>query len=246
MIGQMKRYEDAKEVLDEANKNIAEFESVYLAARRDEDIDRVPRVKLKPAIENLRSALEFTSQGIWASYTRKKNKVYFPYGKSEKDFNVSLRKSLPALQQEAPILFNLVRGMQPHVCGDMWLYDLCRFSNFNKHNGLSIQERKNSPGSTVHIPGFGTFGAENMVFENNFVDGVRVEKNGSMVFTNSTTTQEMRDQLNGGFELVREFDWVEFHLDITGADALELLKKAYPQICEFVESVNKHICASAH
>lgn len=191
----------------------------------------------------MRSALEYTSQDIWRSYTTKKNSVYFPYGKDEAAFLVSVKRNLPALQEQAPLLYDLVESIQPFITGESWLSELCAVSNFNKHNGLSGQLRKNSPSNRVEF-GFGFIvieDCEDVTIQDSSVNGVPVGKNGAVKFSSSSSTSFIREQLNEALPFKREFEWVEFHIDITGSDALLMLKKAHFEVSDFVEKVHKEI-----
>lgn len=138
----MDRYSDIVELLSYVYKDIELIGEAYEAARKDEDQSQILRPKIKSCFENLRSVLEYSAQDIWASYTKKNNSVYFPYGKDEHDFLNSVKKNLPALKEQRIDLFELVERLQPHSCGSDWLYELCRHTNFNKHNRLSAQLRK--------------------------------------------------------------------------------------------------------
>lgn len=243
MLDESSRYEDAKEVLADAERLIAELSVTYAKAVSDEEVLLASKTHIKGAVEGVRSALEYTSQDIWRSYTTKKNSVYFPYGKDEAAFLVSVKRNLPALKEQAPLLFDLVESIQPFITGESWLSELCTVSNFNKHNGLSGQLRKNSPGNRVEF-GFGGIvieDCEDVTILNSSVNGVPIGKNGAVKFSSSSSTSFIREQLNEALPFNREFDWVEFHIDITGSDALLMLKKAHFEVSDFVEKVHKEI-----
>lgn len=241
MLDESSRYEDAKEVLADAERLIAELSVTYAKAVSDEEVLLASKIHIKGAVEGVRSALEYTSQDIWRSYTTKKNSVYFPYGKDEAAFLVSVKRNLPALKEQAPLLFGLVESIQPFITGESWLSELCTVSNFNKHNGLSGQLRKNSPGNRVAFCGIVIEDCEDVTILNSSVNGVPIGKNGVVKFSSSSTTSFIREQLNDALPFNREFDWVEFHIDITGSDALLMLKKAHFEVSNFVEKVHKEI-----
>lgn len=234
-------YEDAIELLEEAREMIALFQEYYVTAASNEELLTVSRPKIKSSLESIRSALEYTAQDIWRSYSRKKNSVYFPYGADEKQFTKSLKRNLPGLAEQSPGLFSLVESIQPHVSGKQWLSELCALSNFNKHNGLSKQVRKNSPGNTVNIGNLIEFSnSENIVITAS-LNGVSLGKDGPLQLGSSMTTEQIRSQVSEGFQLWREFDWVEFHYDGSGSDLLTMLKMAHAEVSDFVEKVRKHL-----
>lgn len=241
MSGNIRRYEDSKEVLAYAEELINQIASAYVKAATDEELLAASKTQIKGAVEGIRSALEYTAQDIWSSYTTKKNSVYFPYGKDEAAFLISVQKNLPALKEQVPSLFSLVESVQPHFTGESWLVQLCAVSNFNKHNGLSSQLRKNSPGNRTDIGGMiRVINSENVTI-NTLVNGKPIGKNGPVIVSTSASTKDIRSQLVESISVTREFDWVEFHIDTTGADALVMLKKALKGVRFFVEGVNSEI-----
>ncbi|VVM43466.1 hypothetical protein PS623_00375 [Pseudomonas fluorescens] len=220
---------------------IASFQEYYTAAASDEELLIVSRPKIKSALESIRSALEYTAQDIWKSYSRKQNSVYFPYGVDDKEFRKSLKRNLPGLAEQSPVLFSLLESIQPHISGKHWLPELCALSNFNKHNGLTKQVRKNSPGNTVKIGSLVQLSnSENVVITGSF-GGVELGKNGPVKLGNSMTTEQIRSQINESFQISREFDWVEFHYDGSGSDLLAMLKMAHSEVSVFVEKVREHL-----
>jgi hypothetical protein len=108
-------------------------------------------------MENLRSALDYMAKDIATivckvSKTLQKN-TYFPYGKNKKDYNSSIGRSLPNLKIIHPDIYSLLENLQPHICGDAWLYDFCQILNNNKHDSLSPQTRKLQKTYSVGLKG---------------------------------------------------------------------------------------------
>ena len=88
--------------------------------------------------------LEYSAQDIWFSFNNKNKKLYFPYGKTEALFHANVKRNLPKLGDNNPNVLHLIQSLQPFNCGDDWLAELCDQTNFNKHNKLGKQVRKNS------------------------------------------------------------------------------------------------------
>ncbi|NCE83486.1 hypothetical protein [Pseudomonas sp. Q1] len=238
----MSRFENAMEVLSAAEEIIAQLDEDYKKARAAESVLHVSKTKVKSALEYIRSALEYIAQDVWASYTKKGNSVYFPYGKDEVEFLKSVKKNLPALDEQAPKLFSIIRSIQPFCCGDEWLVSVCKASNFNKHNGLSAQVRKQSKSNVININGFGTFSnCEGLILDNCSFNGIPIAKSNRMVLSNSMPTSELQDQISEGIVLSREFDWVEFHFEDYGVDVLLLITKAHSAVLDLVVQVNNEI-----
>ncbi len=235
--------EDAEEVLADSALIIAQLQCVYKNAEADEELSYVSKTQVKAAVEGLRSALEYTAQQIWRSYTKKKNKVYFPYGADIEKFHASVKRSLPALKEQSPSLYALVESIQPHITGETWLSELCSVSNFNKHNGLSKQTRKNSPGKTLSI-GDGAIvlkDSSNLVIHNGYIDGVPLSLKGSLRLSSLSSEEDVRNQVNRLIPLTRNFDWVEFHIDIINSDVLSMLNRSHQMISVFVKSASSEI-----
>lgn len=236
----MDRYSDIVELLSFVEEDISQIDVAYEVARKDESQLQVLRPKIKSCFENLRSSLEYSAQDIWASYTKKKNSVYFPYGKNEQDFLVSTKKNLPALKEQRSDIFSLIERLQPHACGDDWLYELCKHTNFNKHNRLSHQVRKNSSKSTTT---FGNIlrmdGAGAATFQDCYVGNQPMAKNGTFVFSSGRKVAEMNEDLNVTIPILREFDWVEFELHGSVYDVLKLLRISHLRISEFTVELKK-------
>jgi hypothetical protein len=130
--------------------SLVDIKSEYERSLREKNIPNSLRIDVKNAMENLRSCLDYMAQDIAEiiiiPYRRVNNlgllnRVYFPYGKDEKSYNESVSKNLPDLQSVNPVIHALIENIQPHACGNTWLYDLCSILNANKHKSLSPQER---------------------------------------------------------------------------------------------------------
>ena len=115
-------------------------------------------------MENLRSCLDYMAQDVYeivispdliSKQMKKLKRVYFPYGKTKKDFDSSIQKNLPNLASLNGRLFDIVESIQSHKLGNAWLYDFCSILNLNKHNALSPQERIEHKGYSVGLEGRG-------------------------------------------------------------------------------------------
>ncbi|PIB54055.1 hypothetical protein [Pseudomonas sp. 2995-1] len=238
----MDRHSDILELLDVVRGDIEQISIAYAEARSNEVQENVLRPKIKSCFENLRSCLEYSAQDVWRSYTRKKNSVYFPYGKTEVLFLTSIKKNLPALPEQAPLVYKLIESIQPFVDESDWLYELCKHTNFNKHNGLSVQVRKNSSRSTttfgnlLRIEGHGT-----ITFVGSTFNGVPIGKDGSLTISSDRTVAETVKDINIPVSLSREFDWVKFEIEGSAYDTLELIKHSYLRISDYIAQLYKII-----
>ena len=152
----MNRKSDVGAILIAATQQYNTVRQDYERALRDKSLDL--RVPVKNIMENLRSALDYMAHDIYESCCQStrsfsgqpdpKN-IYFPYGKTEADFKAGLGSSLPGLSTNAPDVYKILLSIQPFICGDTWLCDLCVILNEKKHDRLKAQERSESETYTV-------------------------------------------------------------------------------------------------
>lgn len=238
----MKRYEDIQAVLEDCASSISRIKERYEAARSDESQLEILKPVVKSALEQCRSVLEYSAQDIWESYTKKKNSPHFPYGKDEESFSKSLRKNLPGLDTQRPDLLQIVCSIQPHICGSLWLYDFCVLTNFNKHDRLKPQVRRDSPSNTISIGDGGMIMRDsgNIRINQWRVNGVLINRE-PLVLSNSMSQQQLRGMVIDSVQVKKEHDWVEFHFEGSMHDVLKLLDYSHAEIGRFVEELNKRI-----
>lgn len=225
----MTRYDDCGELLHTVEKVIFELSQEYGLARANDEVLHVSRVQVKSCLENIRSVFEYVAMDIYESYSKKETRVYFPYGADEHGFTRSVAKNLPGLSVQAPELYGHVERVQPHRCGDGWLVELCKATNFNKHNRLSKQVRKNSEKSTFQLSNIiHAEGVDTIVMEDITYNGRPVIK-GKLVVDKDSRLSDIKSQVHEGFAVDRRFDWVEFSLEDIQYDIQKLLIKAHSE-----------------
>jgi hypothetical protein len=152
----MNRRSDVESILIAATQQHGAVRQDYERALQDKSLDL--RVPVKNLMENLRSALDYMAHDIYESCCQSARvasgqpdpkAIYFPYGKTEADFKGGVGSYLPGLATHAPDIYKILLSIQPFVCGDTWLYDLCAILNEKKHDRLKAQERLESETYTV-------------------------------------------------------------------------------------------------
>ncbi len=142
------RDNDVKSLLTYVEDKLVDIKKTYDQSLQDKDVPASLRTVVKNAMENLRSSLEYMAKDVYETiitlYRNTNNKaplkrIYFPYGQNEQVFNKLINTYLPDLKIVRPDIYSLIEDIQPHVCGNTWLYDLCRIVNHNKHDSLSPQ-----------------------------------------------------------------------------------------------------------
>ena len=239
----MERYEDIQELLKTVQSNINQIELEYKKAKQDDELKTILRPLVKSTLEHLRSILEYATQDIWLSYNSKSNKkLYFPYGKDRHFFNKSINKNLPRIKKIKPNIYNLISNLQPHKCQDNWLIELCKQTNFNKHDKLSLQKRKNSKNSRTTIGNmFQIDATSSITFSNCSINGVPVGSETPVHIHGEMDTKTIKDKINLPINISKEFDWVEFRFENSAIDTLQLIKKSYQEISNFITKLKNEI-----
>jgi hypothetical protein len=243
----MKRYQDIIELLETVESNITSLKKSYDKAKKDEEQKEVLRPIVKSSLEHLRSILEYSTQDIWFSYNSRRNKdLYFPYGKTEALFKKSVeRRRLSTLANTKPKLYSLIESLQPHKCNNDWLIELCKQTNFNKHDRLSSQVRENSKESTINIgravriDGNGDGGVCTFV-DCNF-NGIPVGHGKPAVISGDMSAKQVQEIIGAPIPITKEFEWVEFRFEDSTIDTLMLIEKAYTEISKYISSLKSEL-----
>ncbi len=226
----MSRKSDIDELLAEVNSIKAELKQKYEQARNDPDSTQVSKIIVKSALEHLRSILDYSALDIHEKYYNGKGKIYFPYGKNEALFKKHLKSHFKNLAGKSPKVYEIIKSVQSFETKKDWLVTLCDAVNSNKHNKLSSQkvhrEQSITLGNLVKVSGGST-----VTINGGTVNGIPIAKdpNTPIVISDKSTEEEMKENLNpeNPFLLLKsEIDKVEFLLDETGWDALELVSEA--------------------
>ncbi|MGR5150201.1 hypothetical protein ACQKP8_27100 [Photobacterium alginatilyticum] len=235
----MDRYDDIKELLDTVEGNISTLKSKYDEARRAENVKTVLRPLVKSTLEHLRSILEYSAQDIWSHYNTKSKKLYFPYGQDDALFQANVKRNLPNLKTHYPAIYDLLESLQPFKCGDSWLKQLCDQTNFNKHNRLADQVRKNSEGSRTNVGNLVSMRGGTVVFDNCSYNGMPLGQGKPAVISSDMSVDDIRKSVNLPIAIEREFDWVEFHFGDSAIDTLNLIESSYDKISSYIEELRK-------
>jgi len=215
--------------------NLKSLKQQYNLALTEKQIPTSLQVDMKNFMENLRSALDYMAHDIYEIVLKPERDkagekeietIYFPYGKTENDFKSSIGSSLPNLQALCPSIYAAIEGIQPHICGDGWLYEFCRILNEKKHNTLTPQKRtetKTMTASTnnvsvtmpINSPNFSIHQGENCSVT---IGGIPVRLSNQGI-----------EPLAPGLQR-RITTWVSFQFADTGIHVLPLLEKALKNI----------------
>ncbi|MBJ6888880.1 hypothetical protein [Vibrio cholerae] len=221
--------EDIKELLEHSKKEVN-------AIAEQSKQGTINKIAVKNVLENLRSILDYHSQDILnvlkAKVSNKKlpNKVYFPYGQKENHFKISVKNNLPSLNEVLPEAYQLLESIQPFKSKDNWVVDLCSLTNEAKHNNLSKTKKQKSvsirQGNFIHIDG-----ATNVVLENNYVNGQRLDD----VYVNNN--HEVRIVKHSGTTLITENNKIKF--DGKEIEVAPFLRQCHSKIEQFSSELSQ-------
>lgn len=117
-----------KESIDELLEEVKEIFQLISSYKK------ISRPKVKSILEHLRSSLEYAAQDINSKLVSPKQKLYFPYGNNEIDFEKSIKRNLPNLINQFPEIYIEIKKIQNFKSGNDWLIKLCNLTNVTKHN----------------------------------------------------------------------------------------------------------------
>ncbi|KHT39179.1 hypothetical protein [Vibrio sinaloensis] len=154
-------------------------------------------------------------------------------------FQANVKRNLPNLKTQLPHVYQLIESIQPFKSGDDWLKQLCDQTNFNKHNRLTGQVRKNSEGSTTNVGNLVSMRGGRVVFDNCSYNGMPLGQGKPAVISSDMSVEEIEKSIAIPVKVNREFDWVEFHFDDSAHDTLELIEISHRNISLYIEELRK-------
>lgn len=201
---------------------------------------KISKVEVKNILENLRSSLEYTAQYINSSLSQKKQKLYFPYAITEKDFLNSINRNLTNLKNENSRIYNLIESLQPFKCNEFWLIDLCNATNIAKHSkALDIENQSTIEKKIIGIMSDGakliggSLSNADITFSGNYINGKRMD---DVHIGNSEITVLKKGEVSVEFN----FEIVENKKIIikdVQQDLLPFLTKCHSKIHDFTKTI---------
>jgi len=168
-----KHFKQAIALVNVSQKQIEEIELGYDLCLSKMEIDDNLLIVIKNFLENLRSALEYSAQGLSEKYgtCKDKSKISFPYAKKsvpKEQFIAKkyIEKRIPGLSGSRPDIVNFIQSMQ-HFSDKRaeWFPVFMSLTNTNKHIEFVPHEKfegveMSFGGSSIVASGFsgtGTF-----------------------------------------------------------------------------------------
>ncbi|CEG30033.1 hypothetical protein [Peribacillus simplex] len=230
------RKDDIYEILQEVDETLLLIGEQYVKAHEDKEIQEVVKVKVKNALENFRSCLDYCLHDIDELVLNRNRKViYFPYESSKNAFKTAIHKNFKGLRNKNSKVYDALESVQDFNNPDSpWLTILCRRTNKVKHDKLLKQSRRDN--HQVTIPGLGKFkNNRNVVFENctMVTDTAVIPIDFSIDHQGNITSNKPIDPRLS----IEKIDWVTFTIANTNRDVLEFLTQCRNEIGRMVEQI---------
>ncbi len=219
-------------LLIESETQLKLIESLYQDSLIKKQIPPNLQVKIKNFLENLRSILDYLAHFLHDTYTNcnRSHKIYFPFGKTEKNFEENFKKNLHNINFKFK---NLIRSIQPFT--QEWVDKFLKLVNEKKHRRLTPQIRKESKRIVIS--------------EGNV--GISIGEGASIKIGRDATISIAGKRIYGGQEIsvnsniiyadpglnIKKEIWVDFRFDFINESALPFLKVLFKNIKNFVIEV---------
>lgn len=146
----MKRAASIEALLKKANADFVDMKTAYGSSLHEKHVREDLKVAIKNIFENLRSCLDYLAQDIFETYctgSEKPERLYFPIRTTADDFNRTIARDYPNLQESAKTVCVALDAVQPYR--EPWLGQFNKLNNHNKHQNLVEQTRTEIPRVTV-------------------------------------------------------------------------------------------------
>jgi len=239
----MNRRQDIQELLKEVKSIKSELNAV-----KSNQLEELPKIKIKSAFEHLRSILDYIALDIHEKYYSGKGRIYFPYANEEKLFKKHLKKNFKNLIGKNIRVYKLLKSVQKFNTSTSWLTTLCDITNEQKHNKLTKQSYQKYDKSVNFAGMFHLSGDSTLIIEGGdvIVNGHKVNKNDGtpLIISDSMSEEEMQKGINQElpFNPIKiEEERVEYILNNTEWDALDLISTSLYEIENLVKNLYKII-----
>jgi len=237
------RSNDVKALLEYVCNSLDNLKKAYDQSLELKETSPSLRIQVKNVMENLRSALDYMAQDVHENIilpnlknqARASKDIYFPYGKDKQTYELNVKKCFPSLEVISHGIYSLFEKIQPHACGDSWLYDFCKILNENKHDSLSPQTKISK--KTYSIAPSGQSAVISAPAGGIEAPPGAIDVNGiSITFDPNTGIPQMAPGLE-----VQVITWVYFNFKGTNIEVYPLLMIAFQKIKELTREFYKMI-----
>jgi hypothetical protein len=134
--------DDIDAVLDDAAEQLDRVRELYGESLAEQKAPQALKVRIKHALDDQRSALEYLAHAIYERHgDGKRRKSYYPIAIKPGDFPNLFERYLPGVATNCPKTRKAIKDRQPYQPGYEWLHHLALLTNENKHRRLTPQTR---------------------------------------------------------------------------------------------------------
>ena len=147
-----KREKSVEALLARSTRDLAAIEEEYEASLRAKSVSDDLRIDIKNLCENLRSVLDYLARDIRESHcpgANPKERFYFPILPNRRQFEAQMHLWYPGLDASNRELWDYLETVQLYHDDYLWLGQLNRVNNENKHGDLVEQMRVQTERVTV-------------------------------------------------------------------------------------------------
>jgi hypothetical protein len=239
----MGHFEDAVELLSHATSRFDQIKKAYSDSLHEKTIKQTLLIEIKNFMENLRSALDYSAQGLFDKYGDKSTttNIYFPYawaGLSAVDFKAKkiIGRKIPGLSNNRPDIVKVIEGYQAfsHPDND-WLPKFMDLNNENKHQQLTPQVRKEEKQLNISSGGCSISMGEGCRIE--MGRGTMIQMGGAII------PGGQRIDVNNPAKIFGQakqevITWVSFNFQSNNEPVLPLLEKSLQGITKIVKNLS--------
>ena len=224
---------DSIALIEEAKNSLLEIRQSYEESLHEKEVKSKLLIKIKNFMENLRSALDFSSHYLFDKYcnsTISNPKIYFPYAWKELDLAEFRRKNLvenkiQGLSSNRPDIVTIIEGFQ-HFSDkeNSWLPKFMDLNNENKHQRLTPQTRTEDKELNINFDNGRTAISlsEGSIFH--LAEGSIMEIGDSIIRGEQTFSAENPPIIeNGNAQIIT---WVSFEFTDLNEPVIPFLEKA--------------------
>jgi len=228
----MNLFENAKMLVSNSEIKYNEIVELYNSSLDSKEVSVNLLIEIKNFMENLRSALDYCSVGIYNKYcdlSEKTRNVYFPYAplsQSASDFKNKKRieNCIPGILSLRPDIANKIESYQ-HFSdrNNKWLPLFMKLNNENKHERLTPQKVVEEVETIIKS------GSSAIILKGNarmqLLSGASVKLNNMIISGSQTISADSPAKFSGEGEQTVE-RWSLFYFDEINEEVIPFLKKA--------------------
>ena len=240
----MSHFDDAKSLLEHAKGKLSDIKVEYAASLSKKNIEASLVIDIKNFMENLRSALDFSTHGLFDLYgasSKANPKIYFPYAplsQSLTEFrqNNHIEICIPGISSSRPDVVSRIESYQHFSSIDnKWLPLFIDLNNKNKHQQLTPQEKRESKQLNITSGGTGISLGEGASIS--LGSGASIQMGGMVIIGGQTISTNTPAQIIGsGQQAV--ITWAAFHFSINNEPVVPFLENALSRVNNIVNELS--------